>query len=80
MDKRTKAALAELTGRTIKGAAIDSDGTLELLMDDGSVARVMSDPEGNGPGSLHYYSANAPGDSFGVSATPDDYGTPIGGR
>ena len=72
MDKRIKAALDKLVGQTITFAAVDTDGTLELVLGDGSIARVMCDPEGNGPGSLHYYDADF--------RTSDDYGTPIGGR
>ena len=67
MDKRIKAALATLVGKTISAALLSDDGTVELQFEDGTLAHVMSDPEGNGPGSLHVYAANAKC-------------TPIGGR
>jgi len=54
----TKKALppdpALLVGRTIKAAEIMADNMLALTLDNGAVAFVQSDPEGNGPGTIYY--------------------------
>jgi len=63
-DYWTEAAKAWLLGKTViavQFVPLDSCGkALVLLFDDGTVAQVMADPEGNGPGSLW------------VEETPDD--------
>lgn len=68
MDPRIKAALAALKGSRIADARILADGALILEFAGGASALVQCDPEGNGPGSLHYY----PND--------DADAVPIGGR
>lgn len=70
---RERAAIADLTGATIHSAEIDSHGTLVLVLRTPGrttfdFALIASDPEGNGPGSLHYY--------VGGNGMP----TPVGGR
>lgn len=68
MDPRIKAALAALKGSRIAEARILSDGALMLEFTSGASALVQCDPEGNGPGSLHYYPKD------------DADAVPIGGR
>ena len=68
MDPRIKAALAALVGSRITEAKILSDGALMLDFSNGAAALIQCDPEGNGPGSLHYYPKDG--------ANP----VPIGGR
>ena len=53
----TTVHLQPLIGRTIKGLCVDTSDTgigpcFGLRMDNGFIAWVMCDPEGNGPGHL----------------------------
>jgi len=64
---RERQAINQLAGAVIQSAEIQEDGTLCLVLRTPgraalSVALVACDPEGNGPGSLHYYmDGKAPG-------------------
>ena len=73
MNARVKAALDKLAGKKIAAAHLNTRGELELHFADGTMATVMSDPEGNGPGSLHYAEESATA-RHGIAITP------IGGR
>ena len=58
----SREAARELQGRTIKAASYVEDeefgSLLAIELDNGTVAFVMQDDEGNGPGALHLQKGN----------------------
>ena len=57
MDQAMIEHLSPLIGRTVKGIVKDSsdptmDAVYGLELDDGTLAFILCDPEGNGPGHL----------------------------
>lgn len=48
----TVGALHLLVGKTVTGYRVDRDGTGGLQFTDGTMAWILADPEGNGPGHI----------------------------
>jgi hypothetical protein len=63
--EREAVAMGCLAGRTVERVEIDEDGAANIIFKGGLVVRVLCDPEGNGPGSLHVYTVA--GEFLGVA-------------